>query len=87
VVRAEDSRNHNQEDVGSNSDTVYKINVSVASCYIERKTTKVAKWGKPKKKYYKSVFSVFTNMENYFSNFTTKHVIKILTLSTSKEKI
>jgi hypothetical protein len=50
VVRAEDSRTHNQEDVGSNPDTVYWMDVSVASYYIERKIIKVAKWGTPKKK-------------------------------------
>ena len=48
VVRVEDSRTHNQEDVGSNP-AVYWIGVSVASYYIERKTIKVAKWGTPKK--------------------------------------
>jgi hypothetical protein len=49
VVRAEDSRTHNQEEVGSNPDTVYRMDVSVASYYIERKIIKVAKWGTPKK--------------------------------------
>jgi hypothetical protein len=49
VVRAEDSRTHNQEDVGSNPDTVYWMDVSVASYYIERKIIKEAKWGTPKK--------------------------------------
>jgi hypothetical protein len=48
VVRVEDSRTHNQEDVGSNP-AVYWMDVSVASYYIERKTIKVAKWGTPKK--------------------------------------
>jgi hypothetical protein len=37
------------EDVGSNPDTIYWMDVSVASYYIERKTGKVAKWGTPKK--------------------------------------
>ncbi len=46
----EDSQIHNQEDVGSKPDTIYWMDVSVASYYIERKTIKVAKWGKPKKK-------------------------------------
>jgi hypothetical protein len=46
----EDSQIHNQEDVSSKPDTVYWMDVSVASYYIERKTIKVAKWGKPKKK-------------------------------------
>jgi hypothetical protein len=49
VVRAEDSRTLNQEDVGSNPDTIYWMDVSVASYYIERKLIKVAKWGTPKK--------------------------------------
>jgi hypothetical protein len=49
VVRAEDSRTYNQEDVGSIPDTVYWMDVSVASYYIERKLIKVAKWGTPKK--------------------------------------
>jgi hypothetical protein len=49
VVREEDSRTHNQVDVGSNP-AVYWMDVSVASYYIERKTIKVAKWGTPKKK-------------------------------------
>jgi hypothetical protein len=35
--------------VGSNPDTVYWMDVSVASYYIERKIIKVAKWGTPKK--------------------------------------
>jgi hypothetical protein len=48
VVRAEDSRTYNQEDVGSIPDTVYWMDVSVASYYIERKLIKVAKWGTPK---------------------------------------
>ncbi len=40
---------HNQEVVGSNP-VVYKIDVSnKASDYIEKKETKVAKWGSPKK--------------------------------------
>ncbi len=47
VVRAEDSRTHNQEDVGSIPDTVYWMDVSVVSFYIE--LIKVAKWGTPKK--------------------------------------
>jgi hypothetical protein len=51
VVKAEDSLTHNQEDVGSNPDTVYWMDVSVASYYIRRKLIKVAKWGTPKKKY------------------------------------
>jgi hypothetical protein len=48
---ADDSRTHNQEDVGSNPDTVYWMDVSIASYYIEtkKKTIKVAKWGTPKK--------------------------------------
>jgi hypothetical protein len=40
VVRAEDSRTYNQEDVGSIPDPVYWMDVSVASYYIERKTNK-----------------------------------------------
>jgi hypothetical protein len=35
--------------VGSNPDTIYWMDVSVASYYIERKTVKMAKWGTPKK--------------------------------------
>ena len=49
VVRVEDSRTHNQEDVGSNP-TVYWMDISIASYYIERKTIKVTNWGTPKKK-------------------------------------
>jgi hypothetical protein len=55
VVRAEDSWTHHQEDVGSNPDTLYWMDVSVASYYIERKIIKVAKWGTPKKIFKKKV--------------------------------
>ncbi len=48
MVRAEDSRTHNQEDVGSNT-TAYWMDVSLASYYIERKTIKVDIKGTPKK--------------------------------------
>ncbi len=47
VVRVENSRTQNQEDVGLNP-AIYWMDVSVASYYIERKTIKVAKWGTPK---------------------------------------
>ncbi len=47
VVRAEDSRTHNQEDVGSNPDTVSWMDISVASYYVESKIIKEAKWGTP----------------------------------------
>ncbi len=41
---------HDQEVVGSNPGTVYWMDVSDASCYIQENTKiKVAEWGKPKK--------------------------------------
>jgi hypothetical protein len=49
VVREEDSQTHHQEDVGSNPDFVYWMDVIVGSYCIERNTIKVAKWGTPKK--------------------------------------
>jgi hypothetical protein len=48
VVRAEDSRTHNPEDVGSYP-PIYWMDVSVARYDIERKTIKVDTWGTPKK--------------------------------------
>jgi hypothetical protein len=42
------------EDVGSNPDTIYWIDISVASYYIERKIVNVAKWGTPKKSFKKN---------------------------------
>jgi len=54
MVRAEDSRTYNQEDVGSIPDTVYWMDVSVASYYIERKTNKGSQMGHTKKKYLKN---------------------------------
>ncbi len=55
------------EDVGSIPDTVYWMDVSVASYYIERKLIKVAKWGTPKikKKY---LFHVQTRTFLYLKN-------------------
>ncbi len=48
MVRAEDSRTLNQEDVGS-IPTVYWMDVSVASYYIERKDNKGSQMGHTKK--------------------------------------
>ncbi len=48
VVRAEDSRTLNREDVGS-IPTVYWMDVSVASYYIERKENKGSQMGHTKK--------------------------------------
>ena len=61
VVRAEDSRTYYQEDVGSIPDTVYWMDVSVASYYIERKLIKVAKCSTPKKIFKKKEPMVITN--------------------------
>jgi len=65
VVRVEDSRTHNQEDVGSNPG-VYWMDVSIASYYIERKTIKVAKWGTPKKIFKKKIEAI--ELKDTFSN-------------------
>ncbi len=48
VVRAEDSRTLNQEDVGS-IPTIYWMDVSVVSYYIERKDNKGSQMGHTKK--------------------------------------
>ncbi len=52
MVRAEDSRTLNQEDVGS-IPAVYWMDVSVASYYIERKDNKGSQMGHTKKNYLK----------------------------------
>jgi hypothetical protein len=39
---------HDQEVMGSNTGTVYWMDVSDASYYIKKMEIKVAKWGKPK---------------------------------------
>jgi hypothetical protein len=55
VVRAEDLRTLNQEDVGS-IPTVYWMDVSVASYYIERKDNKGSQMGHTKKIFKKKKF-------------------------------
>jgi hypothetical protein len=57
VVRAEDSRTLNQEDVGS-IPTVYWMDVSVASYYIERKDNKGSQMGHTKKIFKKKEFQL-----------------------------
>ncbi len=51
MVRAEQSRTLNQEDVGL-IPTVYWMDVSLASYYIERKDNKGSQMGHTKKKYF-----------------------------------
>ena len=58
VVRAEDSRTLNQEDVGS-IPTVYWMDVSVASYYIERKDNKGSQMGHTKKIFKKTLLIKF----------------------------
>ncbi len=59
MVRAEDSRTLNQEDVGSIPDTVYWMDVSVASYYIERKDNKGSQMRHTKKIFKKKIKNIF----------------------------